>query len=124
VCARVCVREYLTLCAYAKTVCFDMHTRALSCRLGTFNLSSKGHGRCVEFMKSFGKPLMIVGGGGYADTHTCERADTDTRAHVNVHTNRKRQRERERDAPAHAYVRAYTNRQRHTKTHTCVVCTA
>uniref|UniRef100_A0A6U6BFC6 histone deacetylase n=1 Tax=Guillardia theta TaxID=55529 RepID=A0A6U6BFC6_GUITH len=34
-------------------------------RLGTFNLSIKGHGRCVEFMKSFGKPLLVVGGGGY-----------------------------------------------------------
>jgi histone deacetylase 1/2 len=34
-------------------------------RLGTFNLSIKGHGKCVEFMKSFGKPLMVVGGGGY-----------------------------------------------------------
>ena len=34
-------------------------------RLGTFNLSIKGHGKCVEFMKSFGKPLLVVGGGGY-----------------------------------------------------------
>ncbi|BAO39086.1 histone deacetylase RPD3 [Kluyveromyces marxianus] len=34
-------------------------------RLGCFNLSMKGHANCVNYMKSFGVPLMIVGGGGY-----------------------------------------------------------
>ncbi|KAI8048802.1 hypothetical protein BDF22DRAFT_729552 [Syncephalis plumigaleata] len=34
-------------------------------RLGCFNLSMKGHAACVEFMKSFNVPLMVVGGGGY-----------------------------------------------------------
>ena len=34
-------------------------------RLGVFNLSSKGHAMCVEFVKSFGLPLMLLGGGGY-----------------------------------------------------------
>lgn len=34
-------------------------------RLGTFNLSLKGHGQCVEYMKSFGVPLLLLGGGGY-----------------------------------------------------------
>jgi len=34
-------------------------------RLGVFNLSTKGHGKCVEFMKKFNLPLMILGGGGY-----------------------------------------------------------
>ena len=34
-------------------------------RLGCFNLSTKGHGKCVEFMKKFSLPLMILGGGGY-----------------------------------------------------------
>jgi histone deacetylase 1/2 len=34
-------------------------------RLGNFNLTLKGHGKCVEFMKSFNKPLMLLGGGGY-----------------------------------------------------------
>jgi histone deacetylase 1/2 len=34
-------------------------------RLGTFNLSIKGHGKCVEYMKSFGRPLLVTGGGGY-----------------------------------------------------------
>jgi histone deacetylase 1/2 len=34
-------------------------------RLGSFNLSHRGHGHCVEFMKTFGVPLMLLGGGGY-----------------------------------------------------------
>jgi len=34
-------------------------------RLGCFNLSLKGHGQCVEFMTSFGVPLLLLGGGGY-----------------------------------------------------------
>lgn len=34
-------------------------------RLGCFNLSIKGHGMCVEYMKSFNVPLLVLGGGGY-----------------------------------------------------------
>ncbi|CAF0969630.1 unnamed protein product [Brachionus calyciflorus] len=34
-------------------------------RLGCFNLTLKGHGRCVEFMKSFNLPILLLGGGGY-----------------------------------------------------------
>lgn len=34
-------------------------------RLGCFNLSSKGHGNCVEFVTSFNVPLLVLGGGGY-----------------------------------------------------------
>ncbi|KAI8899727.1 histone deacetylase-like protein 3 [Globomyces pollinis-pini] len=34
-------------------------------RLGSFNLSIKGHGECVRFMKSFQIPLLVLGGGGY-----------------------------------------------------------
>lgn len=34
-------------------------------RIGNFNLSTKGHGACVEFIKSFKIPLMLLGGGGY-----------------------------------------------------------
>lgn len=38
-------------------------------RLGVFNLSSKGHAACVEYMKSFNVPLMLLGGGGYKITN-------------------------------------------------------
>lgn len=34
-------------------------------RLGCFNLSMKGHANCVNYVKSFGIPMMVVGGGGY-----------------------------------------------------------
>ncbi|RPD81729.1 histone deacetylase [Lentinus tigrinus ALCF2SS1-7] len=34
-------------------------------KLGCFNLSMKGHANCVKFVKSFNKPLLLVGGGGY-----------------------------------------------------------
>ncbi|KAJ1654963.1 histone deacetylase [Dispira simplex] len=39
---------------------------SLGCdRLGRFNLNISAHGACVRYMKSFGVPLMVVGGGGY-----------------------------------------------------------
>ena len=34
-------------------------------RLGCFNLTLKGHGGCVEFIKKKGLPLLVTGGGGY-----------------------------------------------------------
>uniref|UniRef100_A0A2K6KUL4 Histone deacetylase domain-containing protein n=1 Tax=Rhinopithecus bieti TaxID=61621 RepID=A0A2K6KUL4_RHIBE len=39
---------------------------SLGCdRLGCFNLSIRGHGECVEYVKSFNIPLLVLGGGGY-----------------------------------------------------------
>lgn len=35
-------------------------------RIGLFNLSIRGHGECVKYMKSFGVPMMLIGGGGYS----------------------------------------------------------
>jgi len=34
-------------------------------RLGCFNLSIKGHAECLKFVKKFGVPLLVLGGGGY-----------------------------------------------------------
>jgi acetoin utilization deacetylase AcuC-like enzyme len=34
-------------------------------KLGPFNLSHRGHAACIEFVESFGLPLMVLGGGGY-----------------------------------------------------------
>merc|ERR1711939_13165 len=34
-------------------------------RLGCFNLTMKGHANCVQFIKSFNLPTLILGGGGY-----------------------------------------------------------
>ncbi|XP_046911950.2 histone deacetylase 3 [Dermatophagoides farinae] len=34
-------------------------------RLGCFNLSFRGHGECVKYVKNLGIPLLVLGGGGY-----------------------------------------------------------
>ena len=47
-------------------------------RLGCFNLSLEGHADCVEFMKSFNRPLLLLGGGGYTmrNVARCWTAET------------------------------------------------
>lgn len=35
-------------------------------RLGCFNLSVRGHADCVDFVRSFNIPMLVLGGGGYA----------------------------------------------------------
>lgn len=34
-------------------------------KLGEFELTTKGHGKCVEYVKQFNLPLLLLGGGGY-----------------------------------------------------------
>ncbi|KAL9577398.1 MAG: hypothetical protein Q9203_007480, partial [Teloschistes exilis] len=34
-------------------------------RLGCFNLSMRGHANCVQFVKNFNLPTLVLGGGGY-----------------------------------------------------------
>ncbi|RHY86553.1 hypothetical protein DYB35_002273, partial [Aphanomyces astaci] len=34
-------------------------------RLGSFNLSVKGHADCVAYIRTFNVPMLVVGGGGY-----------------------------------------------------------
>ena len=34
-------------------------------RLGCFNLSMQGHANCVNFVKTFDLPVLVLGGGGY-----------------------------------------------------------
>jgi histone deacetylase 1/2 len=34
-------------------------------RLGCFNLTLKGHAACVKYVKSYGVPTLVLGGGGY-----------------------------------------------------------
>ena len=34
-------------------------------RLGPFNLTLRGHGECVKFLRDYNVPLMLLGGGGY-----------------------------------------------------------
>ncbi|CAL2048656.1 unnamed protein product [Caenorhabditis brenneri] len=52
---------------------YNPHVVVLQCgadslcgdRLGPFNMTLKGHGECLNYMKSFNVPLMVLGGGGY-----------------------------------------------------------
>ena len=34
-------------------------------RLGSFNLTTRGHGACARFMRRFNVPMLMLGGGGY-----------------------------------------------------------
>lgn len=36
-----------------------------SCNLAPPTSSTKGHAKCVEFVKSFNLPMLMLGGGGY-----------------------------------------------------------
>lgn len=53
-------------------------------RLGCFNLTLKGHGRCVEFMKSFNLPLLLLGGGGYTIRNVARAWTYETAAALGV----------------------------------------
>ncbi|KAL0576264.1 histone deacetylase [Marasmius crinis-equi] len=45
---------------------------SLGCdRLGAFNLSIAAHGECVNFVRAFNVPLLVVGGGGYTMKNVC-----------------------------------------------------
>ncbi|WRT63370.1 uncharacterized protein IL334_000275 [Kwoniella shivajii] len=48
-------------------------------KLGGFNLTLNGHGECTKFVKSFGVPVMMLGGGGYT-TKNVARAWTNETA--------------------------------------------
>ena len=58
---QTCVQFYQPSC-----IVLQCGADSLGCdRLGCFNLSIRGHGSCVEFVKQFNLPLLILGGGGY-----------------------------------------------------------
>lgn len=41
----------------ADSLCYD--------KLGQFNLSIRGHARCLNYMLGYGLPTIMMGGGGY-----------------------------------------------------------
>lgn len=71
-------------------------------RLGCFNLTLKGyadiiyyskeyflvlgHGKCVEFLKKFGVPLILLGGGGYTirNVSRCWTYETSVALNVDI----------------------------------------
>lgn len=58
-------------------------------RLGCFNLTLKGHGECVKFVKSFGLPLLVLGGGGYniRNVSRCWAYETSVVLDMNIANN-------------------------------------
>ena len=54
-------------------------------RLGGFNLNIKAHGECVKFIKSFGIPMLCVGGGGYTPRNVSRLWCYETSVMTNMH---------------------------------------
>merc|ERR1712150_276579 len=53
-------------------------------RLGCFNLTLKGHAKCVEFMKKYNLTLMLLGGGGYTIRNVARCWTYETAVALNV----------------------------------------
>ncbi|CAK5013072.1 unnamed protein product [Meloidogyne enterolobii] len=53
-------------------------------RLGPFNLTLRGHGKCVEFMREYNVPLMLLGGGGYTPKNVARCWTYETSLAVNI----------------------------------------
>ncbi|KAJ3844980.1 hypothetical protein EV361DRAFT_49205 [Lentinula raphanica] len=53
-------------------------------RLGAFNLSIAAHGECVNFVRAFNVPLLVVGGGGYTLRNVCRCWTYETSVLVGV----------------------------------------
>ena len=41
-------------------------------RIGNFNLSIPLHAECLKFIKSWGVPMLVTGGGGYTKTNVAK----------------------------------------------------
>merc|ERR1712088_1284346 len=53
-------------------------------RLGCFNVTVKGHAKCLEFMKKYNLPLMLLGGGGYTIRNVARCWTYETAVALNV----------------------------------------
>lgn len=53
-------------------------------RLGCFNLTLKGHGMCLEFLKKFNLPMLLLGGGGYTIRNVARCWTFETSVALNV----------------------------------------
>ncbi len=58
-------------------------------RLGRFNLNIKAHTECVKFVKSFGLPMLVVGGGGYTPRNVSRLWTNETAMLLGVEPNPK-----------------------------------
>lgn len=53
-------------------------------RLGDFNLTLRGHGDCVKFLRSFNVPLILLGGGGYTPKNVSKCWTYETSIALNI----------------------------------------
>ncbi|KAF2731932.1 putative histone deacetylase [Polyplosphaeria fusca] len=73
-------------------------------RLGRFNLNIKAHGFCVETVKSYGVPLLLIGGGGYTPRNVARTwcHETSVCVGANLHN----------DLPTHIpYIMAFEGKE-------------
>lgn len=68
-------------------------------RLGCFNLTNYGHGECVKFLKSYGVPLILLGGGGYTIENVAKVWTYDTAVAIGVDI--------EKDIPYNEFIDYY-----------------
>ncbi|CRG96804.1 histone deacetylase 1, putative [Plasmodium gallinaceum] len=54
-------------------------------RLGRFNLTIKGHAKCVEHVRSYNLPLLVLGGGGYTIRNVARCWTYETGVVLNKH---------------------------------------
>jgi len=69
-------------------------------RLGRFNLNIRAHGFCVETVKNYGRPLLLIGGGGYTPRNVARTWCHETAVCVGA--------ELHNDLPSHVpYIQAF-----------------
>jgi histone deacetylase HOS2 len=69
-------------------------------RLGKFNINIKAHGFCVETVKNYGRPFLLLGGGGYTPRNVARTWCHETSVCVGA--------ELHNDLPSHIpYVQAF-----------------
>ncbi|KAJ6261674.1 hypothetical protein Dda_2472 [Drechslerella dactyloides] len=56
-------------------------------RLGCFNVSMRGHANCVEYVKKFNLPVLVLGGGGYTMRNVSRTWCYETGVLVGEHLN-------------------------------------
>lgn len=66
-------------------------------RLGVWNLTLKGHGFAIEYVKSFGIPVILLGGGGYTPRNVARCWAYETGIAIGDH------KEMENDIPWNSY---------------------
>ena len=74
-------------------------------RLGCFNLSLDGHAECVRFIKSFGLPMLVTGGGGYTKQNVARAWALETGVLLD--------RPMKEDIPVHDFYYEYYGDARH-----------